>query len=92
MKIHRLLQESRFRTRRKEEADLFFVPTYTKCVRMLGGLNDKEINQTYVKVNSLRFYLNCKSWVFVVLLLHSVFCFIADRLLSYAHMVNSYRY
>lgn len=52
VKIHRLLQESRFRTRRKEEADLFFVPTYTKCVRMLGGLNDKEINQTYVKVLS----------------------------------------
>ncbi|XP_004292559.1 PREDICTED: probable glucuronosyltransferase Os02g0520750 [Fragaria vesca subsp. vesca] len=50
VKIHRLLQESRFRTRKKEEADLFFVPTYTKCVRMLGGLNDKEINQTYVKV------------------------------------------
>ncbi|MBA0585513.1 hypothetical protein Gorai_016287 [Gossypium raimondii] len=47
-----LLLESRFRTRKKEEADLFFVPAYVKCVRMLGGLNDKEINQTYVKVLS----------------------------------------
>ncbi|TYH82915.1 hypothetical protein ES332_D02G095200v1 [Gossypium tomentosum] len=52
VKIHRLLLESRFRTRKKEEADLFFVPAYVKCVRMLGGLNDKEINQTYVKVLS----------------------------------------
>ncbi|XP_039015705.1 probable beta-1,4-xylosyltransferase IRX10 isoform X2 [Hibiscus syriacus] len=52
VKIHRLLLESRFRTRKKEEADLFFVPSYVKCVRMLGGLNDKEINQTYVKVLS----------------------------------------
>lgn len=45
-----MLLQSRFRTRRKEEADLFFVPSYVKCVRMMGGLNDKEINQTYVKV------------------------------------------
>ncbi|KAL4272160.1 hypothetical protein GQ457_13G022240 [Hibiscus cannabinus] len=52
VKIHRLLLESRFRTRKKEEADLFFVPAYVKCVRMMGGLNDKEINQTYVKVLS----------------------------------------
>ncbi|KAB2603630.1 glucuronosyltransferase [Pyrus ussuriensis x Pyrus communis] len=52
VKIHRLLLNSRFRTRKKDEADLFFVPTYTKCVRMMGGLNDKEINQTYVKVLS----------------------------------------
>ncbi|OMO50599.1 Exostosin-like protein [Corchorus capsularis] len=52
VKIHKLLLESRFRTRKKEEADLFFVPSYVKCVRMLGGLNDKEINQTYVKVLS----------------------------------------
>ncbi|GMJ12415.1 hypothetical protein like AT1G21480 [Hibiscus trionum] len=52
VKIHRLLLESRFRTRKKEESDLFFVPAYVKCVRMLGGLNDKEINQTYVKVLS----------------------------------------
>ncbi|KAM5551126.1 hypothetical protein ABKV19_026117 [Rosa sericea] len=52
VKIHRLLQESRFRTRKKEEADLFFVPAYAKCVRMMGGLNDIEINQTYVKVLS----------------------------------------
>lgn len=26
------------------------MPAYAKCVRMMGGLNDKEINQTYVKV------------------------------------------
>ncbi|KAL6315754.1 hypothetical protein AAG906_007180 [Vitis piasezkii] len=52
VKIHRLLLKSRFRTRRKEEADLFFVPTYIKCVRMKGGLNDKEIDQMYVKVLS----------------------------------------
>jgi hypothetical protein len=50
VKIHGLLLESRFRTRKKEEADLFFVPAYVKCVRMMGGLNDKEINHTYVKV------------------------------------------
>ncbi|THG02000.1 hypothetical protein TEA_002566 [Camellia sinensis var. sinensis] len=49
VKIHRMLLQSRFRTRKKEEADLFFVPSYVKCVRMMGGLNDKEINQTYVK-------------------------------------------
>ncbi|PNT48317.1 hypothetical protein POPTR_002G072300v4 [Populus trichocarpa] len=52
VKIHGLLLESRFRTRKKEEADLFFVPAYVKCVRMMGGLNDKEINHTYVKVLS----------------------------------------
>ncbi|KAI4365196.1 hypothetical protein MLD38_021204 [Melastoma candidum] len=52
VKIHKLLLKSRFRTKNKEEADLFFVPTYVKCVRMMGGLNDKEINQTYVKVLS----------------------------------------
>ncbi|XVF64413.1 hypothetical protein PTKIN_Ptkin09bG0167300 [Pterospermum kingtungense] len=52
VKIHQLLLRSPFRTRKKEEADLFFVPAYVKCVRMLGGLNDKEINQTYVKVLS----------------------------------------
>ncbi|CAK7346843.1 unnamed protein product [Dovyalis caffra] len=52
VKIHRLLLESRFRTRNKEEADLFFVPAYVKCVRMMGGLSDKEINNTYVKVLS----------------------------------------
>lgn len=43
--------ESKFRTSKKDDADLFFVPAYVKCVRMMGGLNDKEINQTYVKVN-----------------------------------------
>ncbi|XP_072989424.1 probable glucuronoxylan glucuronosyltransferase F8H isoform X2 [Typha latifolia] len=52
VKIHRLLLKSRFRTLHKDEADLFFVPSYVKCVRMMGGLNDKEINQTYVKVLS----------------------------------------
>ncbi|CAI0625420.1 unnamed protein product [Linum tenue] len=52
VKIHKLLLKSGFRTKRKEEADLFFVPTYVKCVRMTGGLNDKEINQTFVKVLS----------------------------------------
>jgi hypothetical protein len=52
VKIHKLLLESKFRTIKKDEADLFFVPAYVKCVRMLGGLNDKEINQTYVKVLS----------------------------------------
>ncbi|KAF6163610.1 hypothetical protein GIB67_036070 [Kingdonia uniflora] len=50
VKIHRLLLKSMFRTLKKDEADLFFVPAYAKCVRMMGGLNDKEINQTYVKV------------------------------------------
>lgn len=45
-----MLLQSRLRTRKKEEADLFFVPAYPKCVRVMGGLNDKEINQTYVKV------------------------------------------
>lgn len=52
VKIHQMLLQSRFRTNKKEEADLFFVPTYVKCVRMMGGLSDKEINQTYVKVLS----------------------------------------
>ncbi|XP_058097321.1 probable beta-1,4-xylosyltransferase IRX10 [Magnolia sinica] len=52
VKIHRFLLQSRFRTLKKEDADLFFVPSYVKCVRMMGGLNDKEINQTYVKVLS----------------------------------------
>ncbi|XP_077224695.1 putative glycosyltransferase At5g25310 isoform X1 [Tasmannia lanceolata] len=52
VKIHRFLLESKFRTLKKEEADLFFVPSYVKCVRMMGGLNDKEINKTYVKILS----------------------------------------
>ncbi|KAL6492928.1 hypothetical protein OROGR_032687 [Orobanche gracilis] len=52
VKIHRLLLQSTRRTRNKGEADLFFVPSYVKCVRMMGGLNDKEINQTYEKVLS----------------------------------------
>lgn len=50
VKIHQLLLKSRFRTWKKHEADFFFVPSYVKCIRMMGGLNDKEINQTYVKV------------------------------------------
>ena len=28
------------------------MPAYVKCVRMMGGLNDKEISETYVKVSS----------------------------------------
>ncbi|KAF5444631.1 hypothetical protein F2P56_033751 [Juglans regia] len=52
VKVHKLLLKSSYRTRKKEEADLFFVPAYVKCVRMMGGLNDKEIDQTYVKVIS----------------------------------------
>ncbi|XP_030951593.1 probable glucuronosyltransferase Os02g0520750 [Quercus lobata] len=52
VKIHKLLLKSRYRTTKKEEADLFFVPAYVKCVRMMGGLSDKEINYTYVKVLS----------------------------------------
>lgn len=52
MKIHQLLLRSRYRTLDKDEANLFFVPSYVKCVRMTGGLTDKEINQTYVKVLS----------------------------------------
>ncbi|XP_057444034.1 uncharacterized protein LOC130736206 [Lotus japonicus] len=51
VKIHKLLLQSRCRTRKKKEADLFFVPSYVKCARMMGGLNDKEINHTYVKEN-----------------------------------------
>lgn len=52
VKIHRMMLQSRFRTRKKEEADFFFVPTYIKCVRMMGGLTDKEIEQTYIKILS----------------------------------------
>lgn len=52
VKIYKMLLQSRFRTTKKEEADFFFVPSYAKCVRMMGGLSDKEINQTYVKVLS----------------------------------------
>uniref|UniRef100_A0A8I7BD89 Exostosin GT47 domain-containing protein n=1 Tax=Hordeum vulgare subsp. vulgare TaxID=112509 RepID=A0A8I7BD89_HORVV len=52
VKIHQLLLRSRYRTLDKDEANLFFVPSYVKCVRMTGGLTDKEINQTYVKVLS----------------------------------------
>lgn len=50
VKIHRLLLKSRFRTKEKEEADFFFVPAYVKCVHMLEGLTEEEINQTYVQV------------------------------------------
>ncbi|KAE8719531.1 Exostosin family protein isoform 2 [Hibiscus syriacus] len=49
VKIHRFLLKSRFRTREKDEADLFFVPAYVKCVHMLEGLTEEEINQTYVE-------------------------------------------
>ncbi|KAL9680635.1 hypothetical protein QQ045_018520 [Rhodiola kirilowii] len=61
VKIHKMLLNSRFRTLNKEDADLFFVPTYVKCVRMMGGLNDKEINQTYVKVLSQMPYFRLSS-------------------------------
>lgn len=50
VKIHQLLRKSGSLTMNKDEAQLFFVPSYVKCVRMKGGLNDKEINQTYVRV------------------------------------------
>ncbi|CAN6475806.1 unnamed protein product [Victoria cruziana] len=52
VKIHQLLLKSSFRTLDKQKAQLFFVPSYVKCVRMMGGLTDKEINQTYVKILS----------------------------------------
>ena len=58
MKIHKFLLQSKQRTRKKEEADLFFVPSYVKCARMMGGLNDKEINNTYVQVIHSEFCLN----------------------------------
>ncbi|KAK1323937.1 hypothetical protein QJS10_CPA02g00707 [Acorus calamus] len=61
VKIHKFLLGSRFRTLNKAEADLFFVPSYVKCVRMMGGLNDKEINQTYVKVLSQMPYFRLSS-------------------------------
>lgn len=54
-----------------EEADLFFVPSYVKCVRMMGGLNDKEINQTYVKV-----ILPFLVWIGMYF---SVMCIVANR-------------
>uniref|UniRef100_A0A453QPA9 Exostosin GT47 domain-containing protein n=1 Tax=Aegilops tauschii subsp. strangulata TaxID=200361 RepID=A0A453QPA9_AEGTS len=56
VKIHQLLLRSRYRTLDKDEAHLFFVPSYVKCVRMTGALTDKEINQTYVKVLSQMSY------------------------------------
>ncbi|GAB2224386.1 hypothetical protein Drorol1_Dr00005142 [Drosera rotundifolia] len=57
VKIHRMFLRSRFRVRRKEEADLFFVPTYVKCVRMLGGFTDREIDKTFIKVlNQMPFF------------------------------------
>ncbi|KAF8775285.1 hypothetical protein HU200_004691 [Digitaria exilis] len=58
VKIHQLLLKSRFRTFNKDQANLFFVPSYVKCVRMTGALNDKEINQTYVKVNPYMIFLD----------------------------------
>lgn len=33
------------------------MPTYVKCVHMLGGLDDNEINSTYVKVIFINFAL-----------------------------------
>ncbi|KAI3935585.1 hypothetical protein MKW92_031828 [Papaver armeniacum] len=55
VKIHQMLLKSRFHTLKKEGADLFFVPTYVKCVRMMGGLTDKEINSTY---NEIGFHIS----------------------------------
>lgn len=55
VKIHKQLLLSRYRTRKKEEADLFFVPTYIKCVRMNGGLDDNEITDTYIRVCKFSF-------------------------------------
>lgn len=52
VKIHKLLLESRYRTRNKEEADLFFVPAYVKCIMVMAGLTEETINQTYVEVMS----------------------------------------
>ncbi|KAJ7530080.1 hypothetical protein O6H91_15G078200 [Diphasiastrum complanatum] len=50
VKIHKFFSKSAFRTFDKNEADFFFVPTYVKCVRMKGGLSDKEIDQKFVQV------------------------------------------
>ncbi|KAL5776753.1 hypothetical protein ACOSP7_009679 [Xanthoceras sorbifolium] len=52
VKIHRLLLQSRFRTSNKEEADLFFVPAYVKCIMVMAGMAEEVINQTYVQVIS----------------------------------------
>ncbi|KAL5776756.1 hypothetical protein ACOSP7_009682 [Xanthoceras sorbifolium] len=52
VKIHKLLLQSRFRTSNKEEADLFFVPAYVKCIMVKAGLAEEVINQTYVEVIS----------------------------------------
>ncbi|XP_024537025.1 probable glucuronosyltransferase Os03g0107900 [Selaginella moellendorffii] len=50
VKIHKLLLESRYRTLDKDDADFFFVPTYVKCVRMKGGLSDKEIDSKFIQI------------------------------------------
>ncbi|KAH7567987.1 hypothetical protein JRO89_XS07G0207300 [Xanthoceras sorbifolium] len=53
VKIHKLLLQSRFRTSNKEEADLFFVPAYVKCIMVKAGLAEEVINQTYVENDML---------------------------------------
>lgn len=52
VKIHQLLLESRFRTLDKARADFFFVPAYVKCVRIYGGLDEKEVLDYFMKVDS----------------------------------------
>ncbi len=35
----------------KARADFFFVPAYVKCVRIYGGLDEKEVSDYFMKVN-----------------------------------------
>nr|ACN30964.1 unknown [Zea mays] len=62
VKVHQFLLKSRFRTFNKDHANLFFVPSYVKCVRMTGALSDKEINQTYVKIRWARPHFCLPKW------------------------------
>lgn len=50
VKIHKFLMESRYRTLNKSQADFFFVPAYVKCVRMFGGLKEREVNDHFLKI------------------------------------------
>ena len=59
VKIHKLLMESRYRTLNKSQADFFFVPAYVKCVRIFGGLNEREVSDHFLKVS-------CKLMVFLL--------------------------
>lgn len=43
--------KSRYRTLDKSRANFFFVPVYVKCVRIFGGLNEKEVNEHFLKVS-----------------------------------------